>query len=198
VGPKQLTLPPYREVVEHLQKLKQRGISCVVFRGNRDSFLEERFQRAAQCRLGDDFAVLTAGEQEVVLTPGDLLCTRDRNYQRLRKFLRSKPVSWVGPRLPLRLSMGVGKWLRRHSQNAVARKYPAEKSLAPAAVATTLVEKAADVLICGHVHERREESIPLQGREGKLLVLPPFGPEEPILVFDERFHFLAQAPPFRS
>lgn len=192
VGPRQMAQPGYLPVLRALSSLAERGVRVTCFRGNRDGFLEERFARTTGVRIGGDFVLRETAEGRAVLTHGDLLCTRDRSYQRFRRFLRSRTMSWLGPRLPLSVGLLFARGFRRYSQRVVPQKPPAEKGLVEEEIRAVLRRFEARFLVCGHVHFREEREVDLGERRGKLFVLPAFEKGEDALVCRGRLAFASQ------
>lgn len=183
VGPKQLSMPGYEPVLQALRALTGRGIAVTVLRGNRDPYLEGQFEARTGATVGEDLLLVESEPgSRILLMHGDLLCTRDRSYQRFRRFLRSRFMSWAGPRLPLALSLRLAQGFRRYSQRVVPQKYPEDKSIVEETVKDFLREHEAQTLVCGHIHERREVEIDLGNRRAKLIVLPAFEKTQPPLI----------------
>lgn len=189
VGPKQMRISGYEPVLQSISKLVERGIPVTVLRGNRDVFLDEHFEMRTGAKVGEDVLIMEMAGKRALFMHGDLLCTRDLKYQRFRRFLRRKPIAWLAPRLPISMGLYFARGLRRYSQRVVPQKYPEEKSIVEDAVKEVLERYQADILVCGHVHERREQSISLANRIGKLIVLPAFESSQPPLIYREDFHF---------
>lgn len=194
VGPKQLSLSGYEPALTAIHNLTTRGIPVTVLRGNRDPYLEERFTARTGATVGEDLVVIQVAGKRVLLMHGDLLCTRDRSYQRFRRFLRSSFMSWLGPRLPLSLALRLAQGFRRYSQRVVPQKYPEKKSIVEGAVKKYLMQADCAVLICGHIHERREMQVDLGNRQGRLIVLPAFEKQAPPLIANEAELHFAELP----
>lgn len=173
IGDGQLDEPGAQRVSEALARLTRAGVEVDLVPGNRDFLVGERFRAATGIRLWPAGLIgsLPGGERVLVLH-GDELCTRDRAYQRLRRVLRFPPVSWVGQHLPRAVAHRAAERLRQASRGAVARKPSAEKALQPEAGREFLEQLACRVLVCGHVHEARDQDL---GDGRRLLVVDAFG-----------------------
>lgn len=190
VGPAQTRTAGGRRVLGALARCAAGGTRVDVIPGNRDFLLDEHFERASGGRvrraglLGRlPGAEPSAPQEEIPGTPGDRpervllihgdeLATRDRAYQRLRRVLRSRPLTWLAPRLPLFVSLAIARRLRRASTRAVQAKPAPEKALQPTAGAELAGLHGAGVVVCGHAHEFRDEALPGGGR---WVVLDAFG-----------------------
>lgn len=158
VGPAQARLPGAPPVLDALARLVARGTAVHVVPGNRDFLLERSFTARTGVTLHPEGFVARHGAERVRCVHGDTLCTRDVGYLRLRRVLRSAPVGWVAPRVPLWLGTRIARRLRRASTAAVAAKLPDEKSIQRDAVRAELAASGARTLVCGHAHEWRDET----------------------------------------
>jgi UDP-2,3-diacylglucosamine hydrolase len=172
VGPAQAVLPGAPAVLDALAGLAARGVGLAVVHGNRDFLLGGWFARRTGARLYPRGFVGRAGGARVVCVHGDELCTLDRGYQRLRAVVRSRPVGWVAPRLPLAVAGRLALRLRRASTRAVEAKPAAEKSMQPDAAEALAALHGADALVCGHAHAYRDERL---AGGARWIVLDAFG-----------------------
>ena len=130
------------------------ALPCPVYyqHGNRDFLLGAAYARTAHLHLLPEHYRLQLGDTPVLLEHGDLLCTDDRGYQRLRRVLRYRPLQWLYYRLPRALRRRLAEKLRQQSQARTRRKASAITDTHPAAIRTALENTAATVLIHGHTH----------------------------------------------
>ncbi len=82
-----------------LRALTDAGVPCFVMHGNRDFLIGERFCRETGATLLDDGTVVDLHGERVLLMHGDVLCTDDASYQRLRRIVRN-PVVQLDPAPP--------------------------------------------------------------------------------------------------
>lgn len=157
VGPAQARMPGAPPVIEALRALTRRGTPVDVVPGNRDFLLDASFEAATGARLHADGFVGVFRGARTRFVHGDTLCTLDTGYQRLRRVLRSRPVTWLAPRVPLVVGAAVARRLRRASTRAVANKPSEEKSIQRDAVVSEARAFDCGTLICGHAHEFRDE-----------------------------------------
>lgn len=174
VGPAQARLAGAARALEALARLTARGTALALVPGNRDFLLGDDFERACggEVHARGFVGRLPGTGQRVLLLHGDELCTRDRGYQRLKRVLRSAPVRWLAPRLPLAVARRAARGLRGASERAVPRKPDPEKALQPEAVRALAAAERAATLVCGHAHRFRDEVLPDGPR---WLVLDAFG-----------------------
>ena len=187
IGPAHARTSAGRTVLASLRRAVDRGVAVDVIPGNRDFLLDEAFSAASGARLRRDGLLGTSGTARVLFVHGDELCTLDRGYQRLRRVLRSRALTWLAPRLPRSVAERVARRLRRASRSAVAAKPRAEKEQQADACRALAAREGADVLVCGHAHRFRDEAF-----EGlRWLVVDAFGGKRDTLVWQGEGRFVA-------
>lgn len=173
VGRAELASPGAREVVGALAGLRARGTEIDVVPGNRDFLLDRSFERASGARLRQAGIVgETGGGEAVLLVHGDELSTLDRRYQRMRAVLRSAPMRFLAPRVPLFVARRAARSLRRASRREVAVKPEAVVAMQPDAAEREARAAGAATLVCGHAHRAEDRRLPSGLR---WIVLDAFG-----------------------
>jgi UDP-2,3-diacylglucosamine hydrolase len=120
--------------------------------------------------------------RKLFLTHGDLLCTGDRAYRRVRSIGRSLPVRAAFSSMPLPLSTFLSRGFRRLSVRVVARKPRQETAVDFSRVRAHLLA-GHDAVVCGHVHRAARYRIALPGgRSGEFLTLGDWNREPVYLV----------------
>ena len=120
--------------------------------GNRDFLLGARYAQSARLRILPERHTLTLGGRTVLVEHGDLLCSDDRGYQRLRRILRCRLLQWLYYRLPRALRRRIATKLRAQSQARTRRKSTRITDTNPAAIRAALQNARASILIHGHTH----------------------------------------------
>lgn len=126
------------------------GVRITFIPGNRDFLF--RGADGLDVELWPDLVRTRWGDRTVLLTHGDLLCTADHEYLRMRKKLRSWWFLGIFPRLPDWFVHRAARWLRGKSQKAKRKKSPSAMGLDYGAAEAWLRAHDADLLIAGHVH----------------------------------------------
>ena len=108
--------------------------------------------QTARLRILPERHTLTLGGHTVLVEHGDLLCSDDRSYQRLRRILRCRPLQWLYYRLPRALRRRIAEKLRAQSQARTRRKAARITDTNPAAIRAALQNARASILIHGHTH----------------------------------------------
>lgn len=159
-----------RRIKDGLRALTDAGVPCLLMHGNRDFLLGRAFCAETGCELLDDPTVIDLYGRRVLLTHGDLLCTDDRAYQRLRRVVRNPVVQWLFARLPLTQRQKIAARIRAGSQ---AHTYQAADSIMDVnRIAVTAAFKKADVdvMIHGHTHRPAVHTLDI-GRAATRIVL---------------------------
>ncbi len=87
--------PTYLQIQSELRALTQAGVACYVMHGNRDFLLGKTFCANTGCQLIADGTVIELFGQRIVLCHGDILCTDDVSYQRLRRIVRNPVIQTI-------------------------------------------------------------------------------------------------------
>ena len=166
---------PYAEILALLHGLHKQGTAVYLMVGNRDFALEADFLAQFGIIALPDPALLQLGDQRVLLTHGDLLCSDDHRYQRFRRVIRHPMTRLTLGRLPYAWLQRIARGLRRGSSREVRAKAPAITDANPQTIVAALHGEGAfaldgatyDILIHGHTHRPLWE----QGPEGRRMVL---------------------------
>ncbi len=153
IGPAQLDSPGLEPVFSALKNLAAHGTRVSLFHGNRDFLLGKRESRALNADIPGESLSVTIGGKRAFLTHGDIFCTRDLAYQRMKKVIRSPLARGLIRLLPAFATRSLARVLRRKSMDAVASKKRLETSISLGDVDSLAVREGFDVVICGHVHE---------------------------------------------
>ncbi|HKR34936.1 MAG TPA: UDP-2,3-diacylglucosamine diphosphatase, partial [Steroidobacteraceae bacterium] len=87
--------PDKRRVIAGLRAVTSAGVPSFLIHGNRDFLIGRRFCRETGIELLTDGTVIDLYGRRVLLMHGDLLCTDDHAYQRLRRIVRNPVVQFV-------------------------------------------------------------------------------------------------------
>lgn len=174
-GPESVAAPefaPLRSAFSARQGAEQ---TSILLRGNRDVLMRPSQAAALGLELAD--RVLWQGPNGPVLfSHGDEYCLNDQPYQRLRRTLRRPLVRGLLRCLPAAARIWMGKKMRGHSQQAVARKPLDTLALELPAAELALNRVQAQSAVIGHLHRAAEHTL---GAGKRLTVLPAWEPNQP-------------------
>lgn len=168
--PRSAAKPGFRDVLEGLGALAKAGTRVSYIPGNRDFPLEPVLRPLGIERLPDLARVEVDGVR-VLLTHGDLLCTRDRRYQAFRRAIRGRALRAVAAALPEAVIERFAGGARGMSKAETSRKVYADMGLDAGRVRRLLRREEADALVCGHVHWGVRHRMAVEGRDRDVFVL---------------------------
>jgi UDP-2,3-diacylglucosamine hydrolase len=163
--------PEKRRVLRALAELTRSGVPCFVMHGNRDFLLGEGFRRETGAALLDDGSIVEVEGERVLLMHGDLLCTDDVSYQRLRRIVRNPLLQWLVRRLSLRQRLALADRLRAGSRMHTSETAAEIMDVNAAAVRETLRRSGVRTLIHGHTHRPAIHELEVDGNACRRIVL---------------------------
>lgn len=144
--------PTYATVQSALRALTDSGVPCSVMHGNRDFLIGKTFCQRTGCRLIDDGTTITLYDQRVLLLHGDVLCTDDHSYQRLRRIVRNPIVQWLFNRLSLQRRERIASRIRSGSQMHTQQSASHIMDVNQQAVVSAFQRSRTSIMIHGHTH----------------------------------------------
>lgn len=170
VGPGQARLTAYRRILAELRSVREAGLPLGFVHGNRDFRVGRNFQRQTGIEVLGDEAVLDSGGRRILITHGDVFCTRDVGHQRFRRLTRSRTLGRLFDHVPLDAELAIGRAARWVSRRTVPRKTPGMLAIVPEAV-ERVFDEGWDAIVCGHVHRMSVMDFTRDGATRKLYVL---------------------------
>jgi len=163
--------PDKRRVVDALARLTAAGTTGYVMHGNRDFLIGERFCHETGFRLLAEGSVVDLHGARVLLTHGDLLCTDDSGYQRLRRRLRHPLSLWAFRHMGLATRRRLAERLRAGSRMHVGSTSPEIMDVNEGAVAQAFRDGGVTLLVHGHTHRPAVHRLGVDGRPVQRIVL---------------------------
>jgi UDP-2,3-diacylglucosamine hydrolase len=161
----------FQPIIRGLQHLTRSGIPVNIMHGNRDFLLGQKFFQETGCRLLTDPTLIDLYGYKTLLMHGDLLCTDDIEYQRVRTQVRSQ--AWIDAFLAKSAAErnALMRDYREMSKNAISTKKPEIMDVNNQAVLDVMQKHQVRHLIHGHTHRPGQHEFPLQGQIGRRIVL---------------------------
>jgi UDP-2,3-diacylglucosamine hydrolase len=150
VGRRQARDPFSSRVLAALGGLVGSGTRLAFLAGNRDYAFDGA--DGLEVAIWPDVVRTRWGSRVVLLTHGDLLCSADHRYQRMRRLLRSRPARATLAVLPHAGATWLARGLRDLSEREVRRKPYVTMGIDYGLARAWLDGYGADVLVAGHVH----------------------------------------------
>jgi UDP-2,3-diacylglucosamine hydrolase len=186
--------PDKRRVIAALRSVRDAGVDCYLMHGNRDFLIGSRFCRETGMRLLSDGTVIDLYGRKVLLMHGDLLCTDDHAYQRLRRIVRNPLVQFTLRRLTLRQRQRLAERMREGSKEHIASMDEAAPDIMDVnadTVLRTFARYGVDCMIHGHTHRPAIHEINVDGRKAIRIVLGDWYEQGSVLRWDERGYRLS-------
>ena len=174
--------PPNAAVVAALAELTSAGVALHIGYGNRDFLYGPRFVAASGARLLDDYAVIDLYDTPTLVTHGDLLCTRDVNYQRFRRVVRHPLTRHLFLATPLAWRQRIAHRTRAGTTASMRRKDDAIMDVDETTVAEVMTRYDVKLLIHGHTHRPAVHDYGLEQR--RRIVLGDWYEQDSVLVCD--------------
>ena len=156
-----------------LRGASESGMRVVLLHGNHDFLMGAELEDACGVEVYRESLDISVQGKRVRLMHGDAFCTRDVSFQRLHKVLRAKPMRWVFGKLPQRTLGALAHRLVHDATRTTGEKSQMTMAIVDAEVVDVLCA-GADVVVCGHVHEARDELLGGEGASGRLVVMADF------------------------
>lgn len=163
-------------VATRLAALAAGGVPVYFMHGNRDFMLGRDYAARAGMRILPDPSVIELYGHPVLLMHGDLLCTGDVEYQKIRAQVRSP--QWREHMLsqPLEARLAFARQARAASQARQGEMKSAGTmetitDASPATVEETLRRFGIPTLIHGHTHRPAIHDLEIDGRPCRRIVL---------------------------
>lgn len=168
LGPRFADFPPYQPLLQQLKELQATGTGIVYVEGNHDFYLTPFFGEVMGCRILPNGGDIDLGDLTIHLAHGDMTDPEDKGYQKLRRFLRSRFISFLSRIISAQTIWNISEWGSNKSAEQRAgnktRYAPREKLLA---YARMHFDSGCSVVITGHFHNPLLE----QTEEGLLIAL---------------------------
>jgi UDP-2,3-diacylglucosamine hydrolase len=177
--------PARAAVLAALRSLTQGGVPCYVMHGNRDFLLQSGFEARSGCQLLADPTIIDLGGRPTLLTHGDVLCTADVAYQRLRSVVRRSTWQRRFMALPLATRQGLAQLARAGSRAHTERTHEQIMDVADTAVQALMRQCGVHTLIHGHTHRPGVHRFTLDGSSAERLVLGAWYEQGSCLRFDQ-------------
>ena len=150
-----------------------KDVSTLVFamHGNRDFLIGEKFCEDTGVTLLEDPCKLKLFGKDTLLMHGDLLCTKDVEYQKFRN--TSRNPQWKKEFLdkPIEEREKITEELRSKSKKATSQKKDEIMDVSPEAVKEIMTTHDVKLLIHGHTHRPNVHSLQINQAPAQRIVL---------------------------
>lgn len=177
-----LVLPEYQGVIEALSTFTARGNRVYLMHGNRDFLIGEAMAAQMGVELLEDPQTIDLFGTPTLLMHGDLLCTDDSEYQKMRAMLRNH--QWQAQMLAKSAEerIAFARSLRDKSKEATQGKQETIMDVNQDTVVQIMEEYLVGCLIHGHTHRPGRHQLTLQSGEAERIVLADWNEQGEVLV----------------
>lgn len=154
-----------------LRELSASGVAVAIATGNRDFLMGTRFCRDTGASLLADYAVIDLYGTRTLLTHGDLLCTKDVQYQQFRQYVREPSRQQQFLALTLAERRRIAIETRSDTQKSMVDKDDFIMDVDAAEVARVMAAHQVQRLVHGHTHRPAVHQFELEGAACERVVL---------------------------
>ena len=177
-------------LADALADLAASGVGLFVMQGNRDFLLGERFCARVGATLLSDPTIVTIEGEQVLLTHGDVLCTGDTSYQRLRALVHDPEVQAAFLSLSLERRRSLAAQARAGSRAHLARAEEYITDVTQEAVEQVMADAAVHTMVHGHTHRPAVHRFRAGDRDCTRIVLGDWHEQGSFLRWDEHGYAL--------
>lgn len=145
-----------------LSELAATGTKIYLMHGNRDFLLGKAYAQRCGAQLLEDPTVIDCYGQKLALLHGDSLCTRDIEYMKFRKMVRSERWQCDFLERSLVERHMIAQQTRQQSREQSSHKASDIMDVTPQEVLDLLYDKQVNILVHGHTHRPSVHTIRLQ------------------------------------
>jgi len=184
----------YFTIKRALRKLVDGGIPVYFMHGNRDFMIGRGFANETGVEiLKDPYKVQMYG-QKVLLSHGDVLCTDDVQYQRIRKMTRDPEWQATILARPLKDRLRMAEEARRQSLEQTLNLSMEITDVNQSAVEQAIQKFGVDILLHGHTHRPGVHDVQIGTRKAKRIVLGDWYTQGSMVRWDSRGPKLEEMP----
>ena len=180
--------PPNPEIIERLHQYGKRGGELFVMRGNRDFLYGADFVKNANATLLEDYSIADLGGTPVLLTHGDLLCTKDVKYQAFRQFVRDENNQAEFLSHSLHERRLIAQQTQTGTKASMLEKDDFIMDVEQSTVEQTMAEHDVSLLIHGHTHRPGDHKFDIDGVSRQRMVLGDWYEQDSIICW-QNGHF---------
>ncbi|NIV18313.1 MAG: UDP-2,3-diacylglucosamine diphosphatase [Woeseiaceae bacterium] len=184
----------YFAIKRALRKLDDAGISVYFMHGDRDFMVGSGFTNETGVEILKDPYKVSMYGQKALLSHGDILCTDDIKYQKVRTMVRDPDWQAKMRAKPLKERLRIAEEARRHSLEQTLNQSLQIVDVNQDAVETMIREYNVDVLVHGHTHRPGIHTIDLGNRKAKRIVLGDWFLKGSVVRWDSRGPRLEELP----
>ena len=162
---------PAGDVKKALRRLSEKKTKLYIASGNRDFLLGPKFATETGATLLPDYQVIDLNGERTLITHGDILCTRDKSYQRFRRLVRNKAIQKVFLSLPLSVRLIIASNTKSQTLKSIQKKPMSIMDVDLQEVSRLMTITETTLLIHGHTHRPKIHKTTLKNKRKRRIVL---------------------------
>ena len=175
-------LTQYQTEIQRLKKLVQQGTRLYIGFGNRDFLMQHPFWLQTGARKLEDIECLTIQNIKILALHGDLLCTQDVHYQKMRRWFHKPWVQWLFLHFPKKWRLKIADKLRQQSTQSSQQKTDKLMGVSDQAVEALFEDyPQCHLMVHGHTHRPARHDLQIDGRQVTRWVLGDWRPNAKII-----------------
>ncbi|MBU2713394.1 UDP-2,3-diacylglucosamine diphosphatase [Zooshikella harenae] len=178
-----------QEITSQIKQLADNGTAVYFMHGNRDFMIGEHFAALAGLQLLNDPCIITLGDQPVLLSHGDQLCTADKDYMAFRQYIRNPATIQKLLSLSVAERIAMAENIRAQSQAANQAKTDEIMDVTLAEVEKLMAEHDVQWFIHGHTHRPAIHALTINQRPAQRIVLGDWDKKGWVLRWNESTGF---------
>jgi UDP-2,3-diacylglucosamine hydrolase len=176
----------YFTIKRALRKLVDSGIPVYFMHGNRDFMIGREFANETGVNILKDPHRVTMYGQKALLSHGDVFCTDDVQYQKIRKMTRDPAWQATMRAKPLKDRLRMAEEARRQSLEQTLNLSMNITDVNQDAVVNVIRKYKVDVLLHGHTHRPGVHTVDLGRHKAKRIVLGDWYTQGSVVRWDTR------------
>lgn len=176
----------HQDAIQVLRQLTDGGLPIYVMHGNRDFLIGKGFEAMTGCQLIHDPLLIDLDGKPTLLMHGDSLCIDDKEYQQLRRQLRSSEWQQQFLSASIEQRLEIARQYRDESRSRIQHKSQEIMDVNADAVIEAMRTHSVPQLIHGHTHRPAVHEFEIDGMPAQRIVLGDWYSHNSSLLCDER------------
>lgn len=174
-----------KPILDRLTELRRRGLFIVYVEGNRDFHIRAGYEGTAFDQVAEGELTANVGGRRIAMAHGDSVNADDLWY-RFWKTASKNPLSFAIFRaLPSRVALALAERLERTLKETNHRFRGQVPMETVREYGRRKVAEGNDFVVLGHFHAEADETIDVDGRKGRVVLVPSFKDGRRYLEVDE-------------
>lgn len=174
------------KIVDVLRRAVQDGAKIFLITGNRDFLISKKFFRTTGVQTLPELSTVKIEGENILLTHGDLLCTKDISYQVFRRIIRNPIIKWMFLSLPLVMREALVNQTKKQTKKSVTKKPTEIMDVEQKTVIDLMLKYNVTNIIHGHTHQPGIHTFEQDGKSFSRTVLGDWESSNIILVISNK------------